>query len=255
MTIMVKGEARLYSLDLDNFASTDGMAQEQSFRHLIRVAILDDHEVALRGVAQLLSTVPDMKVVGYFSRTFDLIALLKREECDVALVDFVLSEDDMDGLNMIRFIRIRFPRTKIIVFSGHDNAPTVDFSIRAGANGFFAKSQPIGDLITALRTVHCGRPYVPDMVRLRRNDPRRKSIDHLCRPRGCDMPHGVAGSPDLSPREQEVLRCCLDGMSVSDMARKFNRSVKTIGNQRRAAFRKLGIRTLGELFKINRQLV
>ncbi|WP_063900104.1 response regulator transcription factor [Burkholderia ubonensis] len=231
------------------------MAQRQLLGHVIRVAILDDHEVALRGVAQILSAARDVRIIGFCSHTTDLIALLRREACDIAIVDFVLSENDMDGLNMIRFLRVRFPDTKVVVFSGHDNTPTVDFSMRAGASGFFTKSQPIGDLITALRTVYSGDRYVPSTFQTHKGEPIAKSPCSRTTPCEDGGVRGVVGSPHLSPREREVLRCCLDGLSVHDMARKFNRSAKTIGNQRRAAFRKLGIRTLGELFKIHRQLV
>ncbi|WP_460164162.1 LuxR C-terminal-related transcriptional regulator [Pseudomonas sp. S2_F03] len=60
--------------------------------------------------------------------------------------------------------------------------------------------------------------------------------------------------PILSPKEQEVLRCCLEGMSVSQIARKFSRSMKTISGQKQAAFRKLGVRTDAELFKLEQSL-
>jgi len=59
---------------------------------------------------------------------------------------------------------------------------------------------------------------------------------------------------ELSPREREVLRCCLEGMSVTQIAEKFARSVKTISGQKQAAFRKLGVRNDNELFKIQHQL-
>ena len=58
----------------------------------------------------------------------------------------------------------------------------------------------------------------------------------------------------LSPKENEVLRCFLDGLRISQIASKFSRSIKTISGQKQAAFRKLGIRTDAELFKVQRKL-
>jgi two-component system, NarL family, captular synthesis response regulator RcsB len=58
----------------------------------------------------------------------------------------------------------------------------------------------------------------------------------------------------LSPREREVLRCVLDGMAVTAIARKFSRSVNTISTQKQAAYRKLGIRSDAELFKVQHSL-
>ncbi|UZM16769.1 helix-turn-helix transcriptional regulator [Pseudomonas kielensis] len=60
--------------------------------------------------------------------------------------------------------------------------------------------------------------------------------------------------PELSPKGQEVLHCCLEGLSVSQVAIKFSRSRKTISAPKQAAFRKLGIRTDTELFKLQAHL-
>jgi DNA-binding NarL/FixJ family response regulator len=67
---------------------------------------------------------------------------------------------------------------------------------------------------------------------------------------GADL---LAGVP-LSVKEREVIRCFLEGMSVTQIARKFNRSTKTISTQKSTAFRKLGVTSDGELFKIKHML-
>ena len=69
-----------------------------------------------------------------------------------------------------------------------------------------------------------------------------------------DSTNMLALSPDLSKREQEVLRCCLDGMSVTQIAVKFSRSIKTISSQKQKAYKKLGIDNDYELFKIREKL-
>ncbi|MEF9674255.1 helix-turn-helix transcriptional regulator [Pseudomonas sp. PCH446] len=58
----------------------------------------------------------------------------------------------------------------------------------------------------------------------------------------------------MTVREHEVLRCCLDGLSVTHIARKFSRSIKTISTQKQAAFRKLGLRGDNELYKVRYQM-
>ena len=58
----------------------------------------------------------------------------------------------------------------------------------------------------------------------------------------------------LSAREQEVIRCYLDGMTITEIAEKFNRSIKTISTQKATAFRKLGITSNNGLFKIMKAL-
>jgi DNA-binding NarL/FixJ family response regulator len=228
------------------------MHERKLIHQTARVAILDDHEVVLLGLSRLLEAAPDIDLIGALPRARDLIALLRREHCDIAVVDFVLAEHEMDGLNLIRHLAARFPDTKILVISGYDNLPTIDFSIRAGASGFFSKAQALDELLPALRAVCRGSCYLPPIARVAQMAARRRR-PALDADRSVDGA-GIACSPILSGREQDVLRCCLQGLSARETAQKFSRSVKTIRNQRRAAFRKLGIRTVGELFTIHRRL-
>lgn len=58
----------------------------------------------------------------------------------------------------------------------------------------------------------------------------------------------------LSPREREVLRCCLEGLTLTQISEKFSRSIKTVSAQKRAAYRKLGIQNDCQLFKIGPSL-
>ena len=230
------------------------MTRHMPLAPVIRVAVLDDHEVVLRGVTQELANSPDIQTIGAASSTADFMSLLRAQTCDIALIDFTLSEHDLDGLNLIRLLRARFPNTRIIVFSAQGSAPTIDLSIRAGAYGFFPKSQPLSNLAYAIRTVHRGRLYLPHGALppfngLHMHAPGTKTGSA----ESCE-PSGITDALKLSPREQEVVRCCLEGLSLADTARKFSRSIKTVTNQRRAAFCKLGIRTLAELFKIRDQL-
>jgi DNA-binding NarL/FixJ family response regulator len=226
-------------------------------RQNIRVAVLDDHEVVLRGVTQELAKAPDIEVIGALHNTEALTSLLRTQACDVAVLDFSLSGNDLDGINLIRFLRARFPDTKIILFSAHNSAPNVDLSIRAGASSFFPKSEPLSGLIPVIRSVHrCGSSYTsPTHGSGYRPDSLVSAYPVNTAERMVDSKsHDIADALKLSPREQEVVRCCLEGLSLSDTARKFSRSVKTVSNQKQSAFRKLGIRTLGELFKIQEQL-
>jgi len=193
-------------------------------------------------------------MIGAARNTPGFLSLLRAQVCDVALVDFSLSGNDMDGLNLVRFLRARFPDTKIVVFSAHDSAATIDLSMRAGASGFFPKTQPLSALVPAIRLVHRGQPYFPASGQGLPDGARKRPRETPSESAGLGDSPGVVDALGLSAREREVVRCCLEGLSLADTARKFSRSIKTVTNQRRAAFRKLGVRTVGELFKIHNQL-
>ncbi|MFJ2988907.1 response regulator [Collimonas sp. NPDC087041] len=219
----------------------------------LRIALLDDHAVVRHGLVELLRAESDFRVVGAFANSREMMMALRSEPADLLLVDYALAPDDIEGLNLIRALCTRFPDSKILVASAHCSPATVALTLRAGAGGFVGKNQPLPELVAAIRTVARGRVYLDPAlavefayllsdVAVHESSQAEDDKDPL-------MVH-----VDLSPREREVLRCCLNGMSVTDVAKKFGRSAKTISTQKQSAFRKLGIRTDNELFKMHRQL-
>jgi DNA-binding NarL/FixJ family response regulator len=212
----------------------------------LRVMLLDDHEVIRRGLELLLKQEYSIDVVGSFRSSRELFAALKDTRADVIIVDYALGPSDVDGLNLIRALKVRFPHERILVMSSHHNPATVALAMRAGAHGFVGKGQSQSDLITAIRAVAAGRVYVEEHLAAHlssvKSSAEEKAGDELL------------GYARLTPREREVLRCVLDGMSVTEIAAKFFRGITTISAQKNSAFRKLGIRTNNELFKIRHLL-
>ena len=229
-----------------------------------RIALLDDHAVVRYGLAKRLAEEPDFAVIGAFATSKELMAALRASPADLLLIDYSLGSNDIDGLNLIRALRVRFPRSKILVSSAHSSPAPVAIAMTAGARGFVGKSQELTELIQAIRIVTRGREYLNSAMARElaamqaaeaaargqpevRPPPRRTRSATVSSDTLSDM-------PSLSPREREVLRCCLDGMSVTEIAEKFARSVKTISGQKQSAFRKLGVRSDNELFKIEYQI-
>lgn len=139
------------------------------------------------------------------------------------------------------------------MLSAHYNAVIVALALQAGSNGFIGKAQGADEFAKAIRTITRGGTYLhPSMV---------EEMEQLAKTFSQSQ-HGPGEEGDklsikqasLSPREREVLRCYLDGLSVNEIANKFMRSPNTISAQKQSAYRKLGIRTDSELFKIHHQL-
>ncbi|MCP1573514.1 LuxR family transcriptional regulator [Herbaspirillum rubrisubalbicans] len=231
----------------------------------MRIALLDDHAVVRYGLAKRLAEEPDFSVIGAFATSKELMTALRAEPADLLLIDYSLGSNDIDGLNLIRALRVRFPRSKILVTSAHSSPATVVMAMKAGARGFVGKSQELSELILAIRAIHTGREYLSiamsrELAALQAADPGARSEPEPAPPRrrrARNTPPSsdtLSDMPNLSPREREVLRCCLDGLSVTDIAEKFARSIKTISCQKQSAFRKLGVRSDNELFKIEYQI-
>lgn len=210
----------------------------------IHVALLDDHAVVRMGYEREIFSDTRLEIAGSFGRSADLLhALRQGTRVDVLLLDYALGDTDSDGVQLISMFRQQYPKMRILVASAHENPATVALVLRAGVHGFLGKGQPLHELCPAIYQVARGRRYM--------NDSLAERMPHIPMnvSEAAESANGRPESPlgVLSKREQEVMRCILDGMAVNDVAHKFSRSAKTISNQKQSAFKKLGIRTLVEL--------
>lgn len=222
----------------------------------LRIVLLDDHALIREGLKIRLSSESDFKVAGVFSGSPELLEALRSETADLLILDYQLSDGELDGLRLIQLLRSHYPDLRILIFSSVERPATVNMAIRAGANGFFGKSQPTEDLMFAIRTVALDRLYLsPSMAAELDSPPKAPAAVSLEEGEGtAQSSDPLVNYPALSPKEREVLRCCLGGMSVSQIAAKFLRSRKTISGQKQAALRKLNVRTDTELFKLHQEL-
>lgn len=219
----------------------------------LRIAVLDDHSLIQLAIKSRLSREADLNVVGAYSTSRDLLEALENTEIDLLILDYMLGDYELDGLNLLRMLRRRFPEMYILISSSAEKPSVVNLTLNAGANGFFGKSEDVDGLVEAIRKVAAGETYVSPMLayELGRDPNSAREMSSADDVSGGEV---LLRDPILSPKEQEVLRCCIEGMSVSQIARKFSRSMKTISGQKQAAFRKLGIRTDAELFKLEQGL-
>lgn len=211
----------------------------------LKIALLDDHAIVRHGLIDRLQQEPDFEVVGVYARSRDAMAGLALAPAEVLLLDFVLGPSELDGILLIRALRVKHPLCRILIFSAHHDAATVILALRVGARGFLGKGEDIDRLVNAVRLVASGEVYLsPDMAyrvaeaTVVNYDGGEKNRDEALR------------FVSLSAREQDVIRCYLAGMTITEIAEKFNRSIKTISSQKASAFRKLGVVSNNELFRI-----
>lgn len=220
------------------------------------IVLLDDHEVVLRGLAHHLNRESDITVLAMFDNSRELLDYLVRKSAElehvnyVLLIDYALGPKDVDGVSLIRRLRIKFPASRLLVVSAHHQPSLVKLAIMAGANGYIGKERPLVELVSAIRRVAAGESYVHPSL-----SDRDDMIVSASSERGKDggMPTNLASV--LTPRELEVLRLVMEGSEVGKIAAKLNRSNKTISTQKMSAYRKLGILSDAELFKLKRDLV
>ena len=194
----------------------------------IRVVVADDHKVVLVGVQTALDRMsPQLVVVGTAHSGEELLALLDRQPCDVAVIDYSMpapSTEAQDGLRLLQSVRKRHPALHLVVFTMIDNPSVLHAAIEAGVQGLVSKASPIEDLTTAIVAVAGNRSFVC-------NGLRRKLFAHA----------HIGDLDELSACEAEVVRLYVQGLSVTEIAAQLHRSVKTVSHQKSEAMHKLGI--------------
>lgn len=215
-----------------------------------QVAVLDDHPLIGKAIQYRLAQEPELALVGTFAQRQQLMTFLQRNAVDVLVLDYILGDDELDGLQMVKQLRMRYPQLKILISSAVEKPAIVQLLLKAGVQGFVGKSEDQEVLIKALHQVCRNKLFLTadmllEMDKFKESD--KEMHDYLLpREMGDDITLLLR---ELSPREIEVIRCYLDGLSITQIAGKYARSRKTISGQKQTALRKLGLRSDLELFK------
>nr|WP_314561603.1 response regulator transcription factor [uncultured Pseudomonas sp.] len=216
------------------------------------IMLLDDHEMVRQGIELGLRKEADLDVIGSFGTSRELLDALTQRPADVVVMDFTLGPSDIDGLSLLQTLSRRFKQSKLLVVSSHYTRATVTLALRAGSFGVLGKTQQLTELIVAIRTVAQGRIY---LQRCMLSVPQEGTsvLGRANIKSELETSMALRFRDSLTPKEHEVLRCFLNGMSVSSIAAKFSRSASTISTQKQSAYRKLGIGSDSELFMFTQQ--
>jgi len=196
---------------------------------IIRVAVVDDQRLFARGLSGLVELLPGVEVVGVAYNGEEAIALCRKEEPDVILMD--ISMPKMDGISATREIKALLPRAAVIILTGHEEDEHVFKGIKAGAQGYLLKDSEPEDLSRAIHTVYAGDTIIaPDLA--------QKMLTTFEGGR----PGGSAHlAPPLTERELEVIKALAQGMSDRQIAHSLGISEKTVRNHTSNIYRKLHI--------------
>ncbi|HXZ07676.1 MAG TPA: response regulator transcription factor [Paraburkholderia sp.] len=197
----------------------------------LRVILADDHPFVLIGVRAALELHDGMTVVGEATGPRSLIELLHTTPCDVLVTDLTMPEPGAraeDGLRLMRRIRHDWPAVRVVVLTSLTNVGILRSVMADGVSGVLNKTESMEELAAAVRAAGMGRSYVSKSIR----DTLAQAGTHLS---------GLSSVPRLSPREAEVLGMFVRGLTISEIARKLERDVRTVSRQKRDAMAKLGV--------------
>jgi DNA-binding NarL/FixJ family response regulator len=202
-------------------------AQAGGARKMIRVFVLDDHEVVRRGLKELLDAEPDMEVVGEAATAESAVGRVPVLGVNVAVLDVRLP--DGDGVEVCREIRSASPGTACLMLTGYGDDRAVLAAIMAGAAGYAMKHAPGTDVVESVRAVAEGRsalgPEAAQRVMALLRD-KAETTDPLAA---------------LSSQEKRVLELIEKGLTNREIADRMFLSEKTVKNYVSSLLAKLGM--------------
>lgn len=190
---------------------------------MIRVLLVDDHQLVRAGLESLLDTVSDMTVVGAAADGIDAVALAARTKPDVVLMD--LSMPGLDGVEATRRIVGARPETFVVVLTSFSDRERILDALDAGAVGYLLKDAEPTELLRGIRAAARGESPL---------DPRaaRTVLGARVERRAVR---------DLTDREREVLALVAKGLANKQIARSLGISERTVKAHLTSVFQRIGV--------------
>jgi DNA-binding NarL/FixJ family response regulator len=202
----------------------------------ITTVLVDDHHLLRQGIISIISELRDVKVVGEAGDGIEGLRVIDRTKPDVAILDITMK--GLSGIEMIPRIKSISPRTKIVMYTMHENADFIQQAMQAGAKGFVLKLDPSTELETAIRQVYSGQNYLSSTASA-------KIID--CIITGKDPGSTDDSTNALTPREHEISNLIAQGFDTTKIGQVLFISPKTVRVHRANIMKKLSCETTSEL--------
>ncbi|MGP4061972.1 response regulator [Halobacillus litoralis] len=190
---------------------------------MIRVVVIDDHDVVRKGVITYLNTEDDLEVVGEASSGFDGAALVKEKQPDVVLMDLIM--ENGTGIEATEEI-MKTETCKIIILTSYYDDEKVFPALEAGAFSYMLKTSSADEIADAIRKAARGENVIESKV----------ATKMMSRFRQEKKPH-----EELTKRELEVLKCVGEGMTNQEISDSLFIGVKTVKTHVSNVLGKLGV--------------
>ncbi|MBS1808943.1 MAG: response regulator transcription factor [Acidobacteria bacterium] len=186
---------------------------------MIRVMVIDDHQIVRQGLVSLINTEADLAVIAEGSDGKQAVELFRQHQPDVTLMD--LRMPVLGGVDATKAIRQEFPTARIIVLTTFDGDEDIYRALQAGAQSYLLKGVSFEDLTEAIRTVHAGQRRIPAAVAER-------------------LAERMAGE-ELTAREVQVLELIVHGKSNKEIGTALSISEATVKSHINSLLSKMGV--------------
>jgi len=200
-----------------------------------RVALIDDHGLVRAGLRALVQDQPGYEVVAEGADGSEVHGILTQLKPDILLLD--ISMKHMSGLDALRQWRTEFPNVQFLILSMHTTPDYVLQALRLGASGYLLKDAAAQELELALRALSRNESYLSPGI--------AQTVIQSAVIEGGQREQ--PGAPSLTPRQVEILRLIVRGVSTRDIASGLGLSVKTVDAHRAQIMDRLKLRDVPSL--------
>lgn len=201
---------------------------------MIKVLIVDDHDLVRAGIIRLLEDIPDIQVVGECASGEDAISRCHNLQPNIVLMD--LHMPGIGGMEGAKRIIEKYKNIRVMILTATSETPMSKHVLKFGASGYLTKGCDVEEMVTALKQVYAGQRYLSPAVA------QKLALSILD---GNDSP-----LDSLSRRETEVLMKISQGLSNREIAEQLHLSPKTTSTYRSRLLEKLGASNDVELTRI-----
>ncbi|MDW7691652.1 response regulator transcription factor [Flammeovirgaceae bacterium SG7u.111] len=217
-----------------------------------RVVLADDHEIIRNGIKMILQSSEDIEVVGEASDGLEALQKVEELKPHVLVVDIRMP--NQNGIETAAIMRDKFPDTKVLILSMHDDEEYIIKSVECGASGYLLKDTNQTEFIKAVRSVYNGEKYFSGDISsvivnhyLNATKGGNAATATTTRPSAASAP--VADNYDLTKREKQILSLLYRGENNKQIADRFNKSIRTIETHRFNIMKKMKVNNVIDLIK------
>jgi DNA-binding NarL/FixJ family response regulator len=214
----------------------------------VRTVIIEDETVFRQMLVLALGRVKGLELVGEIADGREGMEFCLKEKPDLLVVDLFLPS--MHGLEIIKIVREKLPKTRILVLTSHPDGELPAQLIRQGVHGFVNKTEPLSYVLQAVESVMKGGMFfatnVPPSAKADGDAAVRLPTDG---PEQLNARSSTTLIDALTPREIEIARLVSEGLSSKEVASQLNLSVRTVEKHRANIMDKLGVREVASLVR------
>lgn len=193
----------------------------------IKVAIVDDHPLAVNGLKNMLETSRDIEVSAAYITGAALLEGLEEKQPDVLLLDLLLQ--DYKGKQLASIIHQKYPCIKILVITSLDAPTHIKSLMRVGCSGYILKNADVKQLVKAITDVYNGEVYIQQELK-------EQMLNNMLQFKNSTA---KTKAPNLTVREKEVLKLIVEENTNQEIAQTLSLSLRTVENHRFSIMQKL----------------